>query len=151
MKKILFLFILAFSLISLIIHNNFSTTQNISIYSDVAEPIFNISFEDPVTLDNSNVSVQYTFKISNYKNDKISDIPFHYYFYIEKISNDFSVKCYMDSYEITLSDFKSESFLLNNLYKEEHIFTVYINYIGNFTTSIFSNANIKIFYEQSNF
>lgn len=151
MKKILFSIILIFSLISLIIHNNYSNTQDISIYSEVAEPIFNISFGKPVILDNSNQSIQYRFTISNSKENIISDIPFNYYFYIENLTSYFSVKCYMDSQEITLNNFKSESFLLGNTFKEEHIFNIYINYIGNFTTAINSTIKLKFFYEQFNF
>ncbi len=148
MKKILFLFILIFSLISLINHNNYSNTQTVSIYSEVAKPIFDISFEKPVILDNSNQSVEYSFTISNSKENIISDIPFTYYFCIENLPSDFSVKCYMNSQEIILNNLKSETFLLGNTYKEDHVFNIYINYIGDFMTSIFSTIKLKFFYEQ---
>ena len=148
MKKILFLFILIFCLISLINHNNYSNTQTVSIYSEVAKPIFDISFEKPVILDNSNQSVEYSFTISNSKENIISDIPFTYYFCIENLPSDFSVKCYMNSQEIILNNLKSETFLLVNTYKEDHVFNIYINYIGDFMTSIFSTIKLKFFYEQ---
>lgn len=148
MKKILFLFILIFCLISLINHNNYSNTQTVSIYSEVAKPIFDISFEKPVILDNSNQSVEYSFTISNSKENIISDIPFTYYFCIENLPSDFSVKCYMNSQEIILNNLKSETFLLGNTYKEDHVFNIYINYIGDFMTSIFSTIKLKFFYEQ---
>ena len=143
MKKILFLFILIFSLISLINHNNYSNTQTVSIYSEVAKPIFDISFEKPVILDNSNQSVEYSFTISNSKENIISDIPFTYYFCIENLPSDFSVKCYMNSQEIILNNLKSETFLLGNTYKEDHVFNIYINYIGDFMTSIFSTIKLN--------
>lgn len=151
MKKILFLFILIFSLISLINHNNYSNTQTVSIYSEVAKPIFDISFEKPVILDNSNQSVEYSFTISNSKENIISDIPFTYYFCIENLTVDFSIKCYINSREVTLTNFKSEPFLLKNKFKEEHVFNIYINYIGNFDNSIYSTIKLKFFYEQSSF
>ena len=148
MKKILFLFILVFSVISVIIHNNYSINQNICIYSNIAEPIFNVVFNEPMVLDNNNNFAQYSFKVSNYKDNIISDIPFYYYFYLENISTDFSVECYMDADKIFLSNFVSEKFLLNNLTKEEHVFTISIKYNGNFTTSILTNFRLKISYEQ---
>lgn len=150
MKKILFLFAIAFLLASVIIHNNYSKTQNIYIYSNIAEPIFNISFNETVLLDNINTVARYSFKISNFKDNIISDIPFYYYFYLENLTPDFSISCYMDSTEILLSNFVSEKFILNNLTKEEHIFTISIKYTGNFTTSILTNFKLKIIYEQYN-
>lgn len=150
MKKILFLFVLVFSLISVIIHNNYSINQNICIYSNIAEPIFNVEFDTPLVLDNTNNFAQYSFKISNSKDNIISDIPFCYYFYLENLTPDFSISCYMDNTEIILSNFMSEKYLLNNLTKEEHIFTIIINYTGNFTTSILTNFKLKLIYEQCN-
>lgn len=150
MKRILFLFAIVFLLASVIIHNNYSKTQNIYIYSNIAEPIFNISFNETVLLDNINTVARYSFKISNFKDNIISDIPFYYYFYLENLTPDFSVSCYMDSTEILLSNFVSEKFILNNLTKEEHIFTISIKYTGNFTTSILTNFKLKIIYEQYN-
>ena len=150
MKKILFLFAIVFLLASVIIHNNYSKTQNIYIYSNIAKPIFNISFNEAVILDNINTVARYSFKISNFKDNIISDIPFCYYFYLENLTPDFSVSCYMDSTEILLSNFVSEKFILNNLTKEEHIFTISIKYTGNFTTSILTNFKLKIIYEQYN-
>lgn len=150
MKKILFLFILVFSLISVIIHNNYSINQNICIYSNIAEPIFNVAFNKPIVLDNNNNFVQYSFNISNFKDNIISDVPFYYYFCLENLTSDFSVSCYMDSTEILLSNFVSEKFILNNLSEEEHIFTISIKYNGNFTTSILTNFKLKIIYEQFN-
>lgn len=150
MKKILFLFAIVFLLASVIIHNNYSKTQNVYIYSNIAKPIFNISFNEAVIVDNINTVARYSFKISNFKDNIISDIPFYYYFYLENLTPDFSILCYMDNTEITLSHFMSEKYLLNNLTKEEHIFTIIINYTGNFTTSISTNFKLKIIYEQYN-
>ena len=150
MKKILFLFAIVFLLASVIIHNNYSKTQNIYIYSNIAEPIFNVEFDTPLVLDNTNNLAQYSFKISNFKDNIISDIPFCYFFYLENLTPDFSISCYMDNTEITLSNFMSEKYLLNNLTKEEHIFTIIINYTGNFTASISTNFKLKIIYEQYN-
>lgn len=150
MKKILFLFVLVFSFISVIIHNNYSTNQNICIYSNIAEPIFNVDFDKTIVLDNTNNFAQYSFRISNFKDTIISDIPFYYYFCLENLTPDFSASCYIDSTEIVLSNFVSEKFLLNNLTKEEHIFTISIKYTGNFTTSILTHFKLKIIYEQFN-
>lgn len=150
MKKILFLFAIVFLLASVIIHNNYSKTQNVYIYSNIAKPIFNVEFDTPLVLDNTNNFAQYSFKISNSKDNIISDIPFYYYFYLENLTPDFSISCYMDNTEITLSHFMSEKYLLNNLTKEEHIFTIIINYTGNFTASISTNFKLKIIYEQYN-
>ena len=102
MKKLLFLFVLFFSFSLLIIHTNYTTSQNTCIYSNIAEPIFNISFDSPLLLDNTTTSVKYSFKISNYRDNTISDIPFYYYIYIENLSSDFFVQCYMDNEEINL-------------------------------------------------
>lgn len=150
MKKILFLFAIVFLLASVIIHNNYSKTQNVYIYSNIAKPIFNVEFDTPLVLDNTNNFAQYSFKISNSKDNIISDIPFYYYFYLENLTPDFSISCYMDNTEITLSHFMSEKYLLNNLTKEEHIFTIIINYTGNFNASISTNFKLKIIYEQYN-
>ena len=150
MKKILFLFAIVFLLASVIIHNNYSKTQNIYIYSNIAEPIFNVEFDTPLVLDNTNNLAQYSFKISNFKDNIISDIPFCYFFYLENLTPYFALSCYMDNTEITLSNFMSEKYLLNNLTKEEHIFTIIINYTGNFTASISTNFKLKIIYEQYN-
>lgn len=150
MKKILFLFAIFFLLASVIIHNNYSKTQNIYIYSNIAKPIFNISFNEAVILDNINTVARYSFKISNFKDNIISDIPFYYYFYLENLTPDFAVSCFMDNTEILLSNFISKKFILNNQTKEEHVFTISIKYTGNFTTSILTNFKLKINYEQFN-
>lgn len=150
MKKILFLFVLVFSLISVIIHNNYSINQNMCIYSNIAEPIFNVEFDTPLVLDNTNNLAQYSFKISNFKDNIISDIPFCYFFYLENLTPDFAVSCFMDNKEILLSNFISKKFILNNQTKEEHVFTISIKYTGNFTTSILTNFKLKINYEQFN-
>ncbi len=171
MKKILFLLILVFSIVSIINHNNFSATSNVCISSQIAEPIFNVNFNDPVILDNSNSSVKYSFSINNFRDEIVSDIPFSYYFYIENLPADFSCQYFLDSNliesnstnsnsinnnsvaanltdstEVFLNDFKSESFSLSNSKKEEHIFTININYTGNFTSAIISDVKIKLFY-----
>ena len=148
MKKILFLFILSFSIITLIIHNNYYISQNISISAQIAKPIFHVCFNPPITLNNSNTSVQYSFKVNNYKENVVSDIPFNYYFIIENITNEFEVKGYINSKEIIFNNFKTETFFLNNSIQEEHIFTININYIGNFINPILSNFVLKIYYEQ---
>lgn len=150
MKKILFLFVLVFSLISVIIHNNYSINQNMCIYSNIAEPIFNVEFDTQLVLDNTNNLAQYSFKISNFKDNIISDIPFCYFFYLENLTPDFAVSCFMDNTEILLSNFISQKFILNNQTKEEHVFTISIKYTGNFTTSILTNFKLKINYEQFN-
>lgn len=146
MKKILF--VLIFSLVSIIIHNNYSINQNICIYSIIAEPIFNVDFTNSLVLDNTNSVANYSFKISNFNDSIISDVPFYYYFCLENLTPDFSISCYIDGTEIFLSDFVSEKFILNNLTKEEHIFTISVTYTGNFTTSILTNFKVKIIYEQ---
>ena len=150
MKKLLFLFVLFFSFSLLIIHTNYTTSQNTCIYSNIAEPIFNISFDSPLLLDNTTTSVKYSFKISNYRDNTISDIPFYYYIYIENLSSDFFVQCYMDNEEINLSTFISEKFSLPNLIKEEHLFNIMVRYIGNFNNKIQTNLKLKIRYEQIN-
>ena len=151
MKKILFLFILLFFIFSIFIHNNFSVTQNICISSQIAEPIFNINFNVPITLDNSNTSTKYSFSINNFNNENFSDIPFSYYFYIENLPPDFSCQCFMDNTEIFLTNFKSETFLINNSNKEEHVFFINLNYIGNYSAPIVSNVNIKVVYSFSEY
>lgn len=81
--------------------------QNIYIYSNIAEPIFNVTFNETMVLNNNSTVAQYSFKISNFKDTIISDIPFYYYFYLENLTSDFSVSCYMDNTEIILSNFMS--------------------------------------------
>lgn len=150
MKKFFFVFVLVSSLSSIIIHNNYSLNQNVCIYSNIAEPIFNVTFNDSLVLDNINTVAKYSFSVSNFKDTIISDIPFYYYFYLENLTPDFSVSCYMDNTEIILSNFMSEKYLLNNLTKEEHFFTIIVNYTGNFATSISTNFKLKLIYEQCN-
>lgn len=152
MKKILFLFIILFSIFSLFRHNNYSVIQNTTIYFEIANPIFNINFDSPVILDNSNLSIKYSFKINNFNNENISDIPFYYYFYIENIPNpeEFEFHYFLDNTEIYLNNFKSDSFYFTNFKKEEYTFTINIKYISNFNSSISSNPKIKLFYGYSN-
>lgn len=151
MKKSLFIFILFFSLISIIVHYIYSFNTNISIYSNIATPIFNVYFSPTISLNNSNLSVEYSFKVSNFKDNTISEIPYKYYFCLENIPSNLDVHCYKDANEIFLNNLKSEFFILSSLVKEEHNFTISISYSGNLNLSLSFFSKLKIFYEQSKF
>ncbi len=151
MKKSLFIFILCFSLIGIIIHYIYSFKTNISIYSNIANPIFNVYFSPNISLSNSNLSAEYSFKVTNFKDNTISEIPYKYYFCLENLHSNFNIKCYKDSNEISLKNLKSELFILPSLSKEEHIFTISIAYSGTFNLSLNFFSKLKIFYEQANF
>ena len=151
MKKSLFIFILSFSLISIIIHYIYSFNTNISIYSNIANPIFNVYFSPNVSLNNSNSFVEYSFKVSNFKDDTISEIAYKYYFCLENMPSCLDIHCYKDANEIFLNNSKSEFFILSSLTKDEHNFTISISYSGNFNLSLSFFSKLKIFYEQYKF
>lgn len=151
MKKSLVVFILCFSLISIIIHYIYSFKTNISIYSNIANPIFNVSSSPNISLNNSNLSAKYSFNVSNFKDNTISEIPYEYYFCLENLNSNFNIKCYKDSNEIFLKNLKSELFILSSLTKDEHNFTISISYSGNFNLSLSFFSKLKIFYEQYKF
>ena len=151
MKKSLFIFILCFSLIGIIVHYIYSFNTNISIYSNIANPIFNVYFSPNISLNNSNLFSEYSFKVSNFKDDTISEIPYKYYFCLENIPSNLDIHCYKDSNEIFLNNSKSEFFILPSLSKEEHIFTISIAYSGTFNFSLNLFSKLKIFYEQYKF
>jgi len=151
LKKFLFIFILCFSLISIIIHHIYSFNTNIHINSNIANPIFNVSFSPTASLNNSNLSVEYSFRVTNFKDNIISEVPYKYYFCLENLPQNLTLHCYKDSNEIFLNNLKSEFFSFSSLSKEEHNFTISITYSNNSSFSLNFFSKLKIFYEQSRF
>ncbi len=148
MKKILFIFILIFSLISLFIHNNYYFSENIFISASIATPIFNVHFGKTTILNNNNLSTQYNFKVRNFNENLISEIPFKYYFLLDNIPKNLDIIVFRNSQKIFLHNFRSDYFVLNSSKKEEDIFYIQINYTGNFYEPFLSTFKIKVFYEQ---
>lgn len=147
MKKIFLLFFLFF-IIFLFFHFNYKSKNNLNIYSEIAVPIFDVSFNDIKELNNTNLIAENIIYIKNYKNNILSDISFEYYLYLEYPTDLLEINIYLNSKKINFNNFYSEKIILNNSKKENHEIKIKINYIGNFKKNYSNKLKLKIFAKQ---
>lgn len=147
MKKI-FLLLFLFFIIFLFFHFNYKSKNNLNIYSEIAVPIFDISFNDIKEINNNNLIAENIIYIKNHKNNILSDISFEYYLYLEYPTDMLEVTFYLNSKKLNFNNFYSEKIILNNSKKENHEIKIKINYINNFNKKYFNKLNIKIFAKQ---
>ena len=147
MKKV-FLFLFLFFIIFLFFHFNYKSKNNLNIYSEIAVPIFEISFNDIKEINNNNLIAENNIYIKNYKNNILSDISFEYYLYLEYPTDLLEINIYLNSKKINFNNFYSEKIILNNSKKENHEIKIKINYIGNFKKNYSNKLKLKIFANQ---
>ncbi len=147
MKKV-FLFLFLFFIIFLFFHFNYKSKNNLNIYSEIAVPIFEISFNDIKEINNNNLIAENNIYIKNYKNNILSDISFEYYLYLEYPTDLLEINIYLNSKKINFNNFYSEKIILNNSKKENHEIKIKINYIGNFKKNYSNKLKLKIFAKQ---
>ena len=144
MKKIFLLFFIIF----LFFHFNYKSKNNLNIYSEIAVPIFDVSFNDIKELNNNNLIAENIIYIKNYKNNILSDISFEYYLYLEYPTDLLEINIYLNSKKINLNNFYSEKIILNNSKKENHEIKIKINYISNLKKNYSNKLKLKIFAKQ---
>lgn len=147
MKKI-YLFLFIIFIISLFFHFNYKIKNNINVYSEIAKPIFEVSFNKIKEINNNNLSGENIIYIKNYTNNILSDFSFEYFLFFEYPTNIFEVTFYLNSKKINFNNFYTEKIILNNYKKENHEIKIKINYINNFNKKYFNKLNIKIFAKQ---
>lgn len=147
MKKV-FLFLFLFFIIFLFFHFNYKSKNNLNIYSEIAVPIFEISFNDIKEINNNNLIAENNIYIKNYKNNILSDISFEYYLYLEYPTDLLEINIYLNSKKINFNNFYSEKIILNNSKKENHEIKIKINYSGNFKKNYSNKLKLKIFAKQ---
>lgn len=147
MKKV-FLFLFLFFIIFLFFYFNYKSKNNLNIYSEIAVPIFEISFNDIKEINNNNLIAENNIYIKNYKNNILSDISFEYYLYLEYPTDLLEINIYLNSKKINFNNFYSEKIILNNSKKENHEIKIKINYIGNFKKNYSNKLKLKIFAKQ---
>ena len=147
MKKV-FLFLFLFFIIFLFFHFNYKSKNNLNIYSEIAVPIFEISFNDIKEINNNNLIAENNIYIKNYKNNILSDISFEYYLYLEYPTDLLEINIYLNSKKINFNNFYSEKIILNNSKKENQEIKIKINYIGNFKKNYSNKLKLKIFVKQ---
>ena len=147
MKKI-FLFLFLFIIILFFFHFNYKSKNNLNIYSEIAVPIFDISFNDIKEINNNNLIAENIIYIKNHKNNILSDISFEYFLYLEYPTDLLKINLYLNSKKISFNNFYSEKIILNNSKKENHEIKIKINYIGNFEKNYSNKLKLKIFAKQ---
>ena len=80
MKKI-YLFLFIIFIISLFFHFNYKIKNNINIYSEIAKPVFEVSFNKVKEINNDNLSDENIIYIKNYTNNILSDFSFEYFLF----------------------------------------------------------------------
>ena len=147
MKKI-YLFLFIIFIISLFFHFNYKIKNNINIYSEIAKPVFEVSFNKVKEINNDNLSDENIIYIKNYTNNILSDFSFEYFLFFEYPTDMLEVTFYLNSKKLNFNNFYSEKIILNNSKKENHEIKIKINYINNFNKIYFNKLNIKIFAKQ---
>ena len=147
MKKI-FLFLFLFIIILFFFFFNYKSKNNLNIYSLIAFPIFDISFNDIKEINNNNLMAENIIYIKNHKNNILSDISFEYYLYLEYPTDLLEINIYLNSKKINFNNFYSEKIILNNSKKENQEIKIKINYIGNFKKNYSNKLKLKIFVKQ---
>ena len=147
MKKI-YLFLFIIFIISLFFHFNYKIKNNINIYSEIAKPVFEVTFNKVKEVNNNNLSDENIIYIKNYTNNILSDFSFEYFLFFEYPTDMLEVTFYLNSKKINFNNFYSEKIILNNSKKENHEIKIKINYINNFNKKYFNKLNIKIFAKQ---
>lgn len=147
MKKI-YLFLFIIFIISLFFHFNYKIKNNINIYSEIAKPVFEVSFNKVKEINNDNLSDENIIYIKNYTNNILSDFSFEYFLFFEYPTDMLEVTFYLNSKKLNFNNFYSEKIILNNSKKENHEIKIKINYINNFNKKYFNKLNIKIFAKQ---
>lgn len=147
MKKI-YLFLFIIFIISLFFHFNYKIKNNINIYSEIAKPVFEVTFNKVKEINNNNLSDENIIYIKNYTNNFLSDFSFEYFLFFEYPTDMLEVTFYLNSKKLNFNNFYSEKIILNNSKKENHEIKIKINYINNFNKKYFNELNIKIFAKQ---
>lgn len=147
MKKI-YLFLFIIFIISLFFHFNYKIKNNINIYSEIAKPVFEVSFNKVKEINNDNLSDENIIYIKNYTNNILSDFSFEYFLFFEYPTDMLEVTFYLNSKKLNFNNFYSEKIILNNSKKENHEIIIKINFINNFNKKYFNKLNIKIFAKQ---
>lgn len=147
MKKI-YLFLFIIFIISLFFHFNYKIKNNINIYSEIAKPVFEVTFNKVKEINNDNLSDENIVYIKNYTNNILSDFSFEYFLFFEYPTDMLEVTFYLNSKKLNFNNFYSEKIILNNSKKENHEIKIKINYINNFNKKYFNKLNIKIFAKQ---
>lgn len=147
MKKI-YLFLFIIFIISLFFHFNYKIKNNINIYSEIAKPVFEVTFNKVKEINNDNLSDENIIYIKNYTNNILSDFSFEYFLFFEYPTDMLEVTFYLNSKKLNFNNFYSEKIILNNSKKENHEIKIKINYINNFNKKYFNKLNIKIFAKQ---
>ncbi len=147
MKKI-YLFLFIIFIISLFFHFNYKIKNNINIYSEIAKPVFEVTFNKVKEINNNNLSDENIIYIKNYTNNILSDFSFEYFLFFEYPTDMLEVTFYLNSKKLNFNNFYSEKIILNNSKKENHEIKIKINYINNFNKKYFNKLNIKIFAKQ---
>ena len=147
MKKI-YLFLFIIFIISLFFHFNYKIKNNINIYSEIAKPVFEVTFNKVKEINNNNLSDENIIYIKNYTNNFLSDFSFEYFLFSEYPTDMLEITFYLNSKKLNFNNFYSEKIILNNSKKENHEIKIKINYINNFNKKYFNKLNIKIFAKQ---
>ena len=147
MKKI-YLFLFIIFIISLFFHFNYKIKNNINIYSEIAKPVFEVTFNKVKEVNNNNLSDENIIYIKNYTNNILSDFSFEYFLFFEYPTDMLEVTFYLNSKKLNFNNFYSEKIILNNSKKGNHEIKIKINYINNFNKKYFNKLNIKIFAKQ---
>lgn len=147
MKKI-YLFLFIIFIISLFFHFNYKIKNNINIYSEIAKPVFEVTFNKVKEVNNNNLSDENIIYIKNYTNNILSDFSFEYFLFFEYPTDMLEVTFYLNSKKLNFNNFYSEKIILNNSKKENHEIKIKINFINNFNKKYFNKLNIKIFAKQ---
>lgn len=120
--------------------------------TEIAKPILNLITTEEIKITAENNIGEYPFKILNYKENQISEVPINYT--IEIIANtdeSINYELYKDGEKILLNNKKTEQIEINANEKEEHNYILKIKYDKTKTDTIYDiieKIQIKVHSEQ---
>ena len=149
LKKIIIIEIIIFTSL-LIINISFGRYQSIikgNATVEICEPILEISKKNNTSSVTREKGMTYEISISNYKDERTSDVSQSYMLQILSENVDLSklnIKVYKDEEEIEIDNYKTESFILKAMEKESHKFLITIQSKQEVQEEIKGNIKIKV-------
>lgn len=155
LKKIIKIIILIIYFLNIFIIYSFSkylyNEDDISLYIKIAKPILILNTDNTIIYDKDLNDNIFNFNISNFENNKISDVNFKYYIKIESnIIDNISYQLYLNDKEINVINNKSEEIILYNKDKNIQNFILRFKILDSSKIDEFSEIKIIIYAYQIN-
>lgn len=116
--------------------------------SEIAEPILDINYDDKIVINEKNVEKIYNFKISNFKENKVTGVDLKYNIEFIPKNDIIDIKLFKEGEEIHLNNKKTDFVELGCDAPKTDNYTVKIKFASNLIPNINEDLQMKIYSEQ---